>query len=210
MNCYTRRAFLGMAAAGALISATGCGATTNGGASSTPFDQQFIDMVVPHHQAGVEMAKIAQQRSQRAEIETMAQTMMASQASEIERLTAWRKQWFGSEQTPPMARMPMVEGSQMAAGASGGMSGMSGMGGMGGTTMDASADVEKLRSAPEPFDRAFIDALIPHHQTAIDAASAAQTRAQKPEIKQVAAEDIAPQQKEIDQLMAWRKAWFGA
>ena len=38
------------------------------------------------------------------------------------------------------------------------------------------ADVEKLRSAPEPFDRAFIDAMIPHHQDAIGVRSSSAGR----------------------------------
>jgi len=35
-------------------------------------DQAFIDMMVPHHQAAVEMAKIAQQRATHEELRTLA------------------------------------------------------------------------------------------------------------------------------------------
>ena len=34
-------------------------------------------------------------------------------------------------------------------------------------TMDMAADVEQLRLTPEPFDLAFIDAMVPHHQDAV-------------------------------------------
>ena len=61
-----------------------------------------------------------------------------------------------------------------------------------------------------PFDRAFIAAMIPHHESAIAAARAAETQAQKPEIKQLARDIIAAQQKEIDQMTGWRKSWFGS
>ena len=70
------------------------------------------------------------------------------------------------------------------------------------------ADVEALRRAPEPFDQAFIDAMIPHHQSAIDAARAAETRARRPEIKELARAIIDGQQKEIDQMTRWRRAWY--
>ena len=193
-----------------LFAAAGCGGLNMGGSSSAPFDQQFIDMMVPHHQGAVEMAKIAQQRGEHAEVKKMAQDVISSQSSEIEKMKSWRKQWFGSDKTPPMNQMPMVDGSQMAAAGSGGMGGMIHSGSTAATTMDMSADVEKLRKAPEPFDRAFIDAMIPHHESAIDAAKAAETRAQKPEIKQLAKEVIAAQQKEIEQMKGWRKAWFNA
>lgn len=198
-----RRTFLlGAAGAGGLVISTACGRMQMSGATSAPFDQQFIDMMVPHHQGAVEMAKIAQQRAQKPEIKAMAADIVGSQTSEIEKMKGWRKSWFGSDQTPPMTSMPLVEGMP-----SGGMAGMNHA--AGDKTMDMSADVDKLRKAPEPFDRAFIDAMIPHHQSAIEAAKAAESRAQKPEIKQLAKEIIAAQQKEIDQMTGWRKAWFG-
>jgi uncharacterized protein (DUF305 family) len=199
-----RRTFLlGAAGLGALAISTACGRMQMGGASSAPFDQQFIDMMVPHHQGAIEMAKIAQQRGEHAEVKKLAQGIVGSQSSEIERMKGWRKAWFGSDQTPGMDKMPMVEG--MSSGSTGGMNH-----GGGATTMDMAADVEKLRKAPEPFDRAFIDAMIPHHESAIDAAKAAESRAQKPEIKQLAKEIVAAQQTEIDQMKGWRKSWFGA
>jgi uncharacterized protein (DUF305 family) len=168
--------------------------------SAAPFDQQFIDMMVPHHQGAVEMAKIAQQRAQRPEIKAMAADIIASQDAEITQMKGWRKAWFGSDQTPPMSKMPMVEGMSSAA-----------HGGHGaGTTMDMAADVEALRKAPEPFDRAFIDAMIPHHESAIVAAKAAATRAQRPEIKKLAADIVVAQEREIAQMKEWRRAWYGS
>ena len=168
--------------------------------AAAPFDQQFIDMMVPHHQGAVEMAKIAQQRAQKPEIKAMAADIITAQDAEITQMKGWRKAWFGSDQTPPMSKMPMVEGMSSAA-----------HGGHGaGTTMDMAADVEALRQAPEPFDRAFIDAMIPHHESAIDASKAAATRAQHPEIKKLAADIVTAQEREIAQMKEWRRAWYGS
>ena len=61
------------------------------------------------------MARIAEQRSQRPEIRQMAADILRTQASEIEQMKGWRKAWFGSDQTPPMSKMPMVDGMQMPA-----------------------------------------------------------------------------------------------
>jgi uncharacterized protein (DUF305 family) len=180
------------------FAASGCGMSsmTSTGASTkaAPFDQQFIDMMVPHHQGAVEMATIAQQRAEHPEIKQLAEAIIRSQDAEIAQMKGWRKAWFGSDQTPPMNRMPMLPG-------------MAGHGGHG-ASMDMAADVEKLRTAPEPFDRAFIDAMIPHHQDAIEASKAAATRAQREEIKALAREIVDAQQREIDQLRQWRQAWF--
>lgn len=187
--------------------ATTSPAATTSSPTAASFDQQFIDMMVPHHQGAIEMARIAQTRAQHPEIKAMADDIIASQAAEIDQLKAWRTAWFGSDQTPPMSQMPMIEGVTTG---SGGHSG--GHGGMSGTSssMDMTRDVEALRNAPEPFDRAFIAAMIPHHQDAVAAAKAAGDRAQHQEIKQVAQAIIAAQEREIAQMQQWQQAWFGA
>jgi len=173
-----------------------------GGEQAAPFDRVFIDMMVPHHQGAVEMAKLAQQRGERPEIKQMADAIIRAQNDEISKMKSWRKEWYGSDQTPPMNKMPMVPGATTP-GAAGSMDHSAG------GTMDMAKDVDKLRAAPAPFDRAFIDAMIPHHQSAIDATRAAETRAQKPEIKELAKAISADQQREIEQMRAWRRAWFG-
>src|SRR5215218_8161956 len=72
------------------------------------FDQQFIDMMVPHHQGAVEMAHIAQERAEHQEIRALGAVIVRSQATENERMQAWREAWFGSAETPPMSEMPTL------------------------------------------------------------------------------------------------------
>ncbi|HEX2184781.1 MAG TPA: DUF305 domain-containing protein [Chloroflexota bacterium] len=110
-------------------------------------------------------------------------------------MRAWRLAWYGSAETPPMSQMPMLHDAPSGPGAH---------------AMDMAAEVEALRGAPDPFERAFIDAMIPHHQGAIDAARLAQQRAVRQEIKDLARAIIADQQREIDQMQQWFAAWYGA
>lgn len=173
-----------------------------------PFDQQFIDMMVPHHEGALEMAKIAEMRAARPEIQAMARDILATQAAEIDQMKRWRAAWYGSADTPPMARMPMVEGMTMRSG--GGHGGHAGTPSNPAQTMDMAADVAALRSAGEPFERAFIDAMISHHEDAVAAARAATNRAERPEIKQLARAIEEAQTREIDQLRRWRTEWFGS
>lgn len=49
----------------------------------TTFDQQFIDMMVPHHLSAVEMAKIAADRGEHPEIEALAAEIISAQETEI-------------------------------------------------------------------------------------------------------------------------------
>ena len=51
--------------------------------TTTPFDRQFIDMMVPHHQGAVAMARIALTRAQHPQIKRLAQSIVAAQQREI-------------------------------------------------------------------------------------------------------------------------------
>lgn len=59
----------------------------------------------------------------------------------------------------------------------------------------------------DAFDAAFIEAMIPHHQGAIDMANAALKNAKHKEIQQMAKAIISAQQKEIDTMKQWQKNW---
>jgi uncharacterized protein (DUF305 family) len=82
----------------------------------------------------------------------------------------------------------------------GGMNGMhhSGMGGM---SMD-------LGPADANLDLRFIDAMIPHHQGAVDMAKAVQQNSKRSELLNLAKDIIQAQDKEIAQMKQWRKAWY--
>lgn len=65
-----------------------------------------------------------------------------------------------------------------------------------------------LGPADGNYDLRFIDAMILHHQGAIDMAQEAQEKSQRPEIKQLAQEIITAQKQEISQMQQWRTAWY--
>lgn len=153
-------------------------------------DQMFIDMMVPHHQGAVEMARMAEQRAEHPELKAMAATMITAQQSEIDQMKSWRKSWFGSDEVPAM-------GASMDHGDMPGMKSMEGM----------KADMERLKTAT-PFDLAFLDAMIPHHEGAVEMATDVQTKSEKAEVKELAAKMVADQKKEIEQMKQWRKAWY--
>ncbi|MDQ3553420.1 MAG: DUF305 domain-containing protein [Chloroflexota bacterium] len=175
--------------------------STPAGASqgvASAFDQAFIDMMVPHHQSATEMAELAQERAEHEELRTLAGEIIAAQETEITQMRDWREEWFGSAETPPMDAMPLLPGMEM--------SDMD-MDMGDGHTMDMTVDIEELRDA-EPFDLAFLDAMIPHHESAIEAGEIALGESESPEIRSLAEEIISSQQAEIDQMTAWRSEWY--
>jgi uncharacterized protein (DUF305 family) len=65
-----------------------------------------------------------------------------------------------------------------------------------------------LGPADANFDLRFIDAMIPHHQGAVEMAKEAQVKSKRPEIKKLAGNIIKSQNQEITQMKQWRQAWY--
>jgi uncharacterized protein (DUF305 family) len=145
-------------------------------------DKAFIDAMVPHHQGAVEMAEVALENAEHEEIKQLSQNIISTQRAEIEQLKAIKQQEFGTSKVPmEMSAQEM----QM----------------MGMTDPEALAD-------SEPFDKAFIDAMIPHHESAISMAQVAYRQSNNPEIKTLAEGIVEAQTREITQMEAWRQQWY--
>lgn len=184
----------------------GMGATPGGGMMmNAEFDLAFIDMMIPHHEGAVAMAKVALERGEHEEIRAMAEEIISAQDTEIMQLQAWRTAWYPDAPLVTMSGMMDMQGmGHMMPGMSELMDSMRGM------HMDPAADTAALCAVGDAFDRAFIDMMIPHHESAIMMAEAALQHAQHPEIQTMAQEVIDTQQREIDQMTGWRAAWYGA
>jgi uncharacterized protein (DUF305 family) len=145
-------------------------------------DRRFIDAMVPHHQGAIEMARVALKNAEHEEIKELSRNIISSQQAEIEELKAIKKEEFGTSNVP-------MEMSQEQ---------MQSMGMM---------DPEQLAHS-KPFDKAFIDAMIPHHQSAIDMAQVASKNSDNPKIKELAENIVSAQQREIEEMKRWRKEWY--
>ncbi len=61
----------------------------------------------------------------------------------------------------------------------------------------------------DAFEVAFMDAMIPHHQSAVDMAQVALERTQRPELKAAAQAIIDAQLGEIAEMKRWLQTWHG-
>jgi uncharacterized protein (DUF305 family) len=173
--------------AAAALSAAGCGsdndAEPSGGAETAasgqvPFDQAFIDAMVPHHREAIEMANAAQDRGlTQPELEQIANDITRSQQREINQMLDWRKQWFGSRNLGPV--LPEVLGVPE-----------SDLGMEHGSADEVAGAVD--------VDQKFAEMMIPHHEGAIAMAEAAKEQGQHDEVKELADAIIAAQEREIE------------
>lgn len=162
------------------------------GPADANYDLRFIDAMIPHHQGGVEMAKVALQQSQRPQIKKLANDIIKAQNKEIAELKQWRQAWY-----PKAADQPMAYDAQM------------------GHMMEMSSEQIKgmmmsmdLGAADAQFDLRFINAMIPHHEGAVTMAQDALSKSQRPEIKKLAQNIINSQHKEMEQMKQWRQTWY--
>ena len=153
-------------------------------AASAPYDLQFLDTMIAHHQAAVVMSKPALEKAMHPELKNLARNIVSSQTKEISQMQAWREQWFKDQ--------PLAVNMQ-AAGMADSMKSM---------------DMGRLGAATgNDFDIAFVEMMIPHHQGALSMAKEALEKAGHPEIKTLAQNVIMAQETEIESMQNWKNAW---
>lgn len=150
-------------------------------------DQHFIAQMIPHHDDAITMAKIALQKAEHQEIKDLSQNIIRAQTEENNKMRAWYKDWFSKDVPDTFSGMG---------------SGMMQNGLMGGST-----DISDLESA-KPFDKAFIEQMIPHHQMAIMMAQMLKSSTSRSEMKELANDIIEAQTKEIEQMRSWYNTWY--
>jgi uncharacterized protein (DUF305 family) len=146
-------------------------------------DEAFIDAMVPHHQGAIAMANVALENAEHEEIKELSRNIVSTQHAEIEELKAIKKQEFGTSEVPmEMSSKQMRDMGMM---------------------MDPQALAEE-----NPFDRAFIDAMIPHHRSAIEMAKVANQESENPRIRDLAQNIMSAQKAEIEQMRRWQEQWY--
>lgn len=63
--------------------------------ASKPFDQRFIEAMIPHHEGAIGMAKDAQQKAEYEEIKQLTGAIITAQEAEIAQMKQWLKDWYG-------------------------------------------------------------------------------------------------------------------
>jgi uncharacterized protein (DUF305 family) len=159
------------------------GAEDNDGQSSTqtmgsfdedkPFDLQFIDQMIIHHQGAIMSAEHMIAGSERPELRQLSENIQTSQAEQIEQMRAWREEWYPD--AGPTLEMDPTQMSEM---------------------MGDNQKQEMMGT--EGTDAMFLRMMIPHHQLAIDMSEQALDNAEHPKLKELAQQIIDEQSAEIE------------
>jgi len=150
------------------------------------YDRMFLANMIAHHQGAVDMANLALTNASHQEVEDLAKVIVSTQTTEITDMTAWQKAWG----------YPASSGEMMEDHSSMGM-------------MDANAGMmnELNGKTGGAFDKAFLEQMIMHHQSAINMAATGKTNAQHQEVKDLTVAIVTAQTKEIKQMKQWQNDW---
>lgn len=153
----------------------GMGSSSSGSPAATaaPGDVTFAQMMIPHHEQAVEMAQLAlQDRSQASvEVTQLATDISKAQGPEIETMKKWLTSWGASTAMPMDHSMPGMMGDEQ---------------------------MKELETATgADFDRAWLTAMIAHHEGAVTMAKDVLGTTSNPEVRALAQAIVDGQQKEI-------------
>ena len=163
------------------LALAGCGSDddesgSSSGAKGNGTDRAFVAAMIPHHESAVQMAEVGVQRGESEFVKKLADDIIRTQNEEI-------------------ATMRREDEALDIAGVKAGkldvpdhMMGMDG-------------DAKELQSA-DPFDKAFIDMMIPHHEGAVAMAKEEIAKGGDPELKALAQEIVTAQEREIKEMKA--------
>jgi uncharacterized protein (DUF305 family) len=65
------------------------------GKADAQYDLRFMNQMITHHQAAIQMAQDALSKATHPEIKQMAQAIITQQQQEVAQLKDWRKAWYG-------------------------------------------------------------------------------------------------------------------
>ena len=187
-----KKALMSACAVTALLFTAGCSSSSSSPNESTPSDVasaefnaddvMFAQMMIPHHEQAVEMSDIALDPTIGAgeEVLALAREIKDAQDPEITQMTDLLTSWG-----QPISMDSSMDHSSM----------MSGM-----LSYEELQNLGTLRGAT--FDTAWLEAMIKHHEGAIQMANDVLRDGINAEVRALAQEIIAAQQTEIDLMRA--------
>lgn len=195
----TRAAGLAAVALASALSLTACGddsEPTSASSSASPEQEQahnaadvaFLTEMIPHHGQALEMAELALEKAQNAEVKELATAIRDAQDPEIqamsERLEAWE------EPVPEATGSAAHSGHDMS---SGGM-----------MTPEEMAELEAAEGAA--FDRMWTEMMIRHHEGAVEMSESVLSEGEADEVATLAEQIRDAQTEEIATMQSLLEA----
>lgn len=179
-----------------LLGVVACGSDSKDsageGEGAKPVEMAFLTSMVHHHETAIEMAEIARKRGKSPFVKGLARDIVDIQEKEMEQMRSIHQRLFKAKLKPDPAGH---DGLGLTAGEAG---------------MTHTPEVNAMLEKADPFDRAFVDEMEPHHTGAVRMAQVVLKSTDDSELRTLAEEIVSAQEGEIDRMNTFRKQEYGA
>lgn len=162
---------------------SGCGGSDDApveSAAGNEVDAMFVTGMIPHHEGAIDMAELAEAKSNRPQIKELSAAILKSQQAEIGIMRELK------------VKLPRDVGSMMSE-----------------DQMASMRNETDQLSRADDFDKAFIVAMVPHHEGAVTMARRLQVGGKNEELQALSKEIVTAQQMEIESMRTWYEDWYG-
>jgi uncharacterized protein (DUF305 family) len=151
------------------------------GAAFNDTDVMFLQMMVPHHEQGITLARLAKEKATSGDIRTLAAAIESTQATELRAMAGWLRDW----RQPPTAPADSHAAH-------------------GGMPQTSRTELDVLRTATgTEFDRQFGNVMIAHQDDAIQLARMEISTGTNPDARHLAGLIDRSRTAQIDQLLTF-------
>lgn len=151
----------------------------------------FLEGMYGHHESAIEMADIAQRRAQSGFVKNLSTKIISDQERELGQMKTIHKRLMGTAVKPDMGAHDEMGLTAAEAG------------------MDHDAETNKMLESANPFDRAFVDDMVPHHKGAVRMSKVVLKSTKDPALRNLAETIIATQNREVQAMNAFRTRQYG-
>lgn len=144
------------------------------------FEVQFLEDMIDHHQMALHMGELCLEKAVHDELGGLCETIIASQAAEIEAMQGWLSGWYGIDHEPMMN--DPAHHQQME---------------------------ELGRLSGAQFEIAFLQMMSEHHAMAVGEGLQCLRSAEHSELRGLCGEIVVTQLAEIAQMERWLCRWYG-
>ena len=155
------------------------------GAAEQPFELQFIDSMMHHHDGAISMAEMAIRKSEHEELKSFALKIIEDQMKENAQMRTWRGRWYAGK---PSAVNMELDGMKM-----------------GNMSPEHSKEMDAMQG--KEFDTHFLEMMVPHHEGAVKMSRELLQKGEHAELKTLSEQIIKAQEAEIKQMQAWKAEW---
>lgn len=126
-------------------------------------DVMYLQMMVAHHEQGLEMVKLAERNASSPEVRTLAKAIDVTQSDEVKLMTGWLKQW---SEPATVDHAPSAHADH---------------GGLPATGPEEIAALKKAKGAK--FETTFLNLFVAHQHNAVEMAQLETAKGSNPEAK---------------------------